>query len=205
MNCSDIKYKFVDYHRGVISQDECNQISEHITVCKSCRNDSEEIIALIKKVSDDKSWEPSKAYWNNLLPRIYSKLEDKKKKYFPIWVTRWAFPVAAAALLVVLSMEFFRITQKETNEVFPLSLTQISQDELQYYVDEQTILGVERDRISGDGIIASDDDKVILKNIIEETDYFVGTNGDYESFFDSINEQEADNIVTLLEKKLISV
>ncbi len=202
MTCTDIKYTLADYLRGKVTQEEYSCITAHLAVCGSCRLDAESLSSVLELVKDEKPWTPSDAYWINILPKIHQRLQDRKVKYLPDWAVRFALPMAAAIAFIIFSAKYFNTPPLETNQTVQSVLAQLPKDELQYYVEQQSIVGVIGDQISNNGSNVSDDDKLILKNIIQVGNYSTESEFDYESLLDSISEQEASNIISILEKKL---
>jgi len=202
MTCTDIKYTLADYLRGKVSQEEYSYITAHLVVCGSCRLDAESLSSFLELVKDEKPWTPSDAYWIDILPKLHQRLEDRNIKYLPDWIVRFALPMAAAIVLIVFSVKYIAIAPSDTTETIQSALAQLSQDELQYYIEQQSIVDVIGDQLSNNGSIVSGDDKVILKNIIQVGNYSTESEFDYESLLDSISEQEASNIISILEKKL---
>lgn len=201
MKCIDIKHTLTDYLRGKVSQDEYRHISDHLADCQSCRSEAEELSAFIELVKDEKTWAPSDAYWTNILPKIHQRLQNRKGKYLPDWVARFVLPLSAAIVLIIFSVRYFVTTTLETSHTIQSALTQIPADELQYYVEQQSIVGVIGDQVSPNGSIISEDDKIILKNIVQNESYLYEGDGDYDWLLDAINENEVDNILTIIEKK----
>jgi hypothetical protein len=204
MTCTDVKYTLADYLRGKVSQQEYRDVRDHLAVCELCRSEAEGLSSFFELVKDEKHWTPSDAYWINIIPKIQQRLEDRRVKYLPAWAVRFALPMAAAIALIIFSFKYFNTAPLETNQTVQSALAQLPQDELQYYVEQQSIVGVIGDQISNNGSIVSEDDKLILKNIIQVGNYSTESEFDYESLLDSLSEQEANNIVSILEKKLVS-
>lgn len=124
IDIEEIKLLLPDYITGTLGAAESdiveNAIKQNAEISKLFR-DMKNALDFVNTVSFS---EPSPRYWNNLLPRIHERIDQKEEKKFlkaiPLW-WKVAIPVAAVILIFVI----YRIshapdedfTQKKTEQV----------------------------------------------------------------------------------------
>jgi len=92
------------------------------------------------------------------------------------------------------------MTSSTSNE--EIAFSQLSPEELQYYIEQQSIVGEDAGTLSTHNAKTSDDDVVIIQDILQSEKYSSVNEIEYESIIESINEQEANDLVSILEKKI---
>ena len=75
MKCKQIKGKFSDYLIGEIDEVTRKEIQEHLTACRSCREELENLSAIWTKLGVLPEEQPS----NNVRARFYATLEEYKQ------------------------------------------------------------------------------------------------------------------------------
>jgi hypothetical protein len=75
MKCKQIKGKFSDYLIGEIDEVTRKEIQEHVTACRSCRGELENLSAIWTKLGVLPEEQPS----NNVRARFYTTLEEYKQ------------------------------------------------------------------------------------------------------------------------------
>jgi len=117
MTCQDIKEKFPDYLIGDLSQEEKEQMQNHIAACPSCREELESLSAIWTKLGVLPEVQPE----TTMRTRFYTMLEDYKndlseekpkarlfeqlKNWFkPVWAGRPAFQLSFSLLFLLVGL-----------------------------------------------------------------------------------------------------
>ena len=107
MTCQDIREKFPDYLIGDLSQEEKEQMQNHIAACPSCREELESLNAIWTKLGVLPEVQPSakmrtqfytmlEDYKNDLgeeKPKVHL-LEQLKNRFRPVWTGRPSFQLS---------------------------------------------------------------------------------------------------------------
>ena len=201
MTCHEVKYSLLDYIKGKVSDAEHESIKEHISKCESCKKELEELLSFYELVKNEVVWKPENTFWVNLLPKIHHRLDDKKVRHFPDTILRYILPLSAAIVLVIFSIQYFHLmTSSTSNE--EIAFSQLPPEELQYYIEQQSVVGEDAGTLSTHNAKTSDDDVVIIQDILQSEKYSSVNEIEYESIIESINEREANDLVSILEKKI---
>ncbi len=101
--CEKTKHLLPDFATGHVDDSVRREIEEHISVCLDCRAELEDVRKTISLVQQETLWKPSESYWMSFLPRVNARLaaEDSRLRV-PAWVTKFAIPLAAALLALVI-------------------------------------------------------------------------------------------------------
>ncbi len=205
MNCKKFQYSIPDFINGKISDTEKSLMDNHLAVCSSCRQEVEDLRTLFAEIDHETAWKPSDNYLATILPRVHERLDKKHSALLPVWVTRFAVPVASAAVIVVFLTTIFplNITDSSSNSVS--SLARVSTDDLNEYVEQQSVIGVSEFSVTDNKVKDSNEDNIILKNILgEEHNGFAYLTSNQESIDYVVSDRDADELIPALEKQYSS-
>ncbi|MDI6766507.1 MAG: zf-HC2 domain-containing protein [Bacteroidota bacterium] len=202
MNCDKVKFQLPDFVRGNLSNQDQVIVIEHIKKCESCRSEVDSLSEVIQVIQQENTWSPADNYWLSLLPRIHKRMEERSKLIMPKLLIKYAVPVMAAVAFIIITLEYLPTSFQISEQGSQLELTQLSQSELQDYMDQQSIVGVTENQLLINGTKVSEDDAAVLKDFAEEENYSLVNDLDYDSLLEVIGEQEELSIVSILEKKL---
>ncbi len=90
-------------------------MENHLAICSSCRQEAEELRALLAEIEHEKAWKPSDNYLATILPRVHERLEKKHSATLPEWITRLAVPLASAAVIVVFLTTIFPLNMNDSS------------------------------------------------------------------------------------------
>ncbi len=201
MKCDDIKYNLLDYIKGKVSNDEHKHMEEHISKCESCQREAEELLSFYELVKNEVIWRPEDTFWASLLPRIHHTLDNRKVQLFPQLILKYIMPISAAIVLVIFSINYFRLMLSSTSKE-EITFSQLQPDELQYYIDQQSIVGEDVGILNTHYAKTPDDDVVIIEDILQSDKYSSINEIDYETIIESIDDQEINNLVSILENNI---
>ena len=203
MKCKDIQYRLPDLLRHKVTEDEYKSFAAHIDSCKQCHDEYESIKIMISEIDKDKLWQPSNTYWNTLLTRIHYRIESKPKSPVYERFIQYAIPAAAAVILIVITLQLIPLRNGMNRLSMQNQIAQLPSEELQDYLHQQSIFGVDESVISTDNISYSDVDKIIMKEILDEG-HSVSTylNNNDEILYETITDQTADKVVSIIENNI---
>lgn len=206
MNCKDVQYRLPDFIRGEITESESKYISGHLLTCKRCSNELESLKILFVHIGKEKSWQPSDLYWNTLLPRINNRIQTTSKWLPYSRIMQLALPIAAAIVLVVLSLQLLPAVNGNNSQRIQADIKQLPNEELHDYLQQQSIVGAEESYDYADNTISSDVDKTIVKELLQEDNSLSSyLDTDQEILYDAINDQTAEKVVAILENKIVQL
>lgn len=81
MNCREVKYYLNDYADGMLPDEMRNQITEHLIICKECKEKFDDIRAILEKSKSlPKSISPKKDLFEGIINRISSGKTSGSRK-----------------------------------------------------------------------------------------------------------------------------
>jgi hypothetical protein len=118
INIEEIKYLIPDYITGSLSQEEAKLAEEAIAKYPEINSLYNEMKAAFEITKNVKYEEPAPQYWNNLLPKIHQKIEERetsgvKNPFAVIW--KILVPVAAVILLFLVYQIYFNTSDNNVN------------------------------------------------------------------------------------------
>ncbi len=204
MNCKDVLCRLPDFIRSEITEGESKSISNHLMTCKQCSNELETLKIFFIQIEKEKAWQPSDLYWNTLLPRINNRIQSTSKWNPYTRIMQIALPAAAAIVLVVLSLQLLPAVNGNNSQDIQADIKQLPNEELHDYLQQQSIVGAEESYDYADNIVSSDADKIVVKELLQEGNSLTAyLNADQEILYDAINDQTAEEVVSILENKSV--
>ncbi|MDP2208756.1 MAG: zf-HC2 domain-containing protein [Bacteroidota bacterium] len=188
MICNEVKYQLPDFIKSRLSEEEHQQIAEHLKQCLICKSELASIEVTFKKFDREYIAEPSSTYWNNLLPRIHNRIEESTKPKYTEWIVRTSIPAMATVAAIFLVIKVFQFDgatiqqQVTTNENI---------ESLIYSLNENEIADLEL-RFSNVNDFNS------IKKFLDSTSVNEGNSYLYQSLH-SLDEKEMDDLLAILE------
>jgi len=175
-------------------------VALHLHECKDCPKELASLQQLYNRLDAMKVEEPDEQYWHTLLPRIHQRIEARRKRRVPGWVPRFAFPLAAAAavLIVVLEVLFPPDGHIESPEVVPQNglrslLQEMSAGELQQMAAE--------DVWTANGLSVLQGDADVLRQLIDTTSIVLVEREEENFVIADFTDEEIDAILAYLDQK----
>jgi hypothetical protein len=115
LNIEELKYLIPDYITGQISDADKAAVEEALKQSSELREFHNELKGTFEFVATVKFEEPSPQYFNNLLPRIHQRIEEREAKKFS-WdkvASFWKVLVPVAAI-VVIALVYYMVKQSDT-------------------------------------------------------------------------------------------
>jgi hypothetical protein len=133
MKCLDVTYLLVELADGTITPEDRTAVEHHLSACASCASDAELLqhtFAALRNVPEEP---PPAHYFNNLLPRIRTRLEKGNRPWqiaVPVWLNKVLAPLAVTGMAVVM-VGLFHLFQP-TDDFMPLRniLGQVPADDI---------------------------------------------------------------------------
>lgn len=112
MNCSEFNEKISVYIDDELSKDEKDKFELHISTCKTCREEYDNMINIIKSLSEIEN----KPIPDNFDETLRIKLEKERKKAYNKSLYKKYLPIAAGLLVIVTSTYFINNIIKIDNK-----------------------------------------------------------------------------------------
>jgi hypothetical protein len=134
---TDIKEMLPVYLEQRLEEERALQVKKHLETCADCRAE----IKLLGMMISEQVPDPGEAFWAAMPERIYrnvQKMQEKKRliDIFSLWnrmlLPRWAWSVAAAGLVLVVTLLIVKPLPKDISRITP------NGDDAAY--DESTIM-----------------------------------------------------------------
>jgi len=203
MKCKYVLHSLPDYVRGSVDKDESDIIADHLLKCSKCSGEKERLTRLFENIQDQRSWTPSVMYWNNLLPRIHSQIENKSSGILSERLIYLCTPLAAFLLIIILAFYFLMPVTDDNSSSFKSSVAQLSRDELQEYIGQEVIIGLHEPYDSTSGIIFSGDDKTVLRELLKQDNpTYLLSEPDQGIDFSNLSDQDVEYLVPIMERNL---
>lgn len=202
MSCKNIRYQLPDFIIEKLSPADEATIREHIKYCESCQSEVASLREAINIIQKENIWSPNNNYWVSLLPRIHKRIEERSNGTLPNRLIKYAVPMMAAIAIIIGIVGYLPSYVQRIQLDAQTELTQLPQSELQDFMDQQPSDGMTEDQSLISGTMVSGDDIVILKSLAEEEYYSLVNELDYDSLLEAIGGQDAESIVSILEKKI---
>jgi len=79
MKCKDLQYDYVDYIKGMLSEEEKSRIDEHLSNCPRCRVEIEKMKNVSVVLDNYKVTEPGENFFINFIPALNLKISTRKE------------------------------------------------------------------------------------------------------------------------------
>jgi len=201
MNCKKFRYAIPDLIRGRLSDTEQTMVRGHLATCTLCQNEMEEFRSLFSEIEKEVSWKPSDNYLATILPRVHELLDRKHLLSLPSWISRFAVPLASAAIIVIFLTKVVPVNFNNPSLITKSSLESLSADDLSDYIEQQFVVGVGEFSGSENRAKELSEDKSILKNIfVDEHPGYAYLASDQESIYDVVSDRDIEELIPMLEK-----
>lgn len=206
MNCREVQHRLPDYARKMLPDRETNAVEEHLRTCSSCQRELKELQRVVQTLKSREESPAPAHYWSNLLPRIHARIEERQRRWLPSWIPRLVYPVAAAALLLVVMMRVGtfdgrKLVVPEENRLRAL-LEEVEVSELQRFAEFDGGLTLYGFTESGDeGDVLSGDRSVLASLLSDEEQLYsrIDLNGFGTS--EDLQDQEVKELITFLDQQ----
>jgi hypothetical protein len=203
MMCSntDIKEMLPAYLDQRLEDERALEVKKHLNTCADCRAE----ISLLGMMISEQVPDPGEAFWAMIPERIYRNVQNMKEKKRPIdiprlWnrmlLPRWAWSVAAAALVIVVTLLIVKPLPKDISTIAP------SGDDTAY--DESTVMDTpgltEFSQTELDDVSRwTDNEFASLGNEIVDV-YITAPERDIHEDLSDLNRQETERLSRSLEE-----
>ncbi|MBL7075252.1 zf-HC2 domain-containing protein [candidate division KSB1 bacterium] len=79
MNCKRVKDNLIDLLEGELVQSESRAVEDHLKGCPRCREDYQSLKTQLKLFGKVEVPDPGAIFWQNYLPRLRRRLEEKQR------------------------------------------------------------------------------------------------------------------------------
>ena len=209
LNCKEVKYLLPDYVQGTISDDDISLVAQHLHECKDCPRELKSLQELYARLESRTESSPAASYWATLLPRIHERIDERKKHYVPRWAPRFVFPLAAAAVIVLVAIRLFspsagmpEMTRLSTGTGVREILQQMDSTEVQA-IRSEFLASNNLITLIGESNPFSGDDEVLVEMLSGVRLSPLQSDVDTRSLVDNLTDEEADAIVSRLSQKTL--
>jgi len=203
MKCTDIQYDLPDFLQGKLSETQQVAIREHLVSCEQCRSEAEQLKEIFSELHHEKAWTPSETYWATLLPRIHQRIEKKSFRTIPEWIPRFAMPLSAAIVLVIVLVTLNPLNIGNRSDELQAILQQLQPDEIQEIIEMQTSSGIlESPSIAEEDVMGlSNGNGSLVELLRDELQVYSIQGVDIESIVRELEEEEISDLVSKLEQR----
>ncbi|MBI1804639.1 MAG: zf-HC2 domain-containing protein [Ignavibacteriae bacterium] len=202
MTCKDARYELPDFVRRKPADESAVTVAAHLEQCTSCRSELEQFRSLLMDLETVKP--PSLSHsvdWASVLPRVHERIEKQRSFILPEWVQRFALPLAAAIAVALFVIKVIPLSTSDSFADLQATLQQLAPEELQDVAQQQSIAEIVEPASQDEQAITSDADTAVLKNILtDENNRSSVADLDHETLLQSLDEQEASDLVSMLEQ-----
>lgn len=140
LNIEDIKILIPDYITGSLNENEKHIIQEAIDKYPEVKEFYNEMISTFKFVDEVEFEVPSPQYFNNLLPRIHQKIEEREEKHAvknPVALI-WKILVPAAAVIILFII--YMVANNPGENINDKNKTLVKTDSVKKDIEQKQIL-----------------------------------------------------------------
>lgn len=128
INIDEIKYLIPDYVTGHLNNAEKLKVEDALSKSNELRDFYNEMKSVFNLTASVKFEVPLPQYWNNLLPRIHDKIEERERSsdflgFKKPLVLIWKVIVPVAAVILIFVIYRITITTDETQYIIKNSIT----------------------------------------------------------------------------------
>jgi len=202
MKCIDVKYLLPEVIEYKLSYEDKIIVLRHLDNCRKCTADYQQIVDLYAQLEKDSPINPPESYWNNLIPRIHKRIDDKPKSIFEGLFAKVSIPTAAAFLALLVVIHMSSVDTVEVKPVFGI------QTELNSIINELTTMDVTSLSTEEMNLLTSLDqkedngsDKYVINKILNEQKSVVES--DYvnvESALKIMDDDELNKLISYLDQ-----
>jgi hypothetical protein len=202
MKCRIIKTQLIEFVRNELDNETRRTIETHLSLCAACR-EKYETTKLILSLSNDKQPEaPSDSYWVSLLPRIRARIDAQTMSTPAGVLQRYLVPLAAAIVLIVISLHIVNIGSTSNLGDTRYILQQVPETELQEFMQKLSIVGIHETKQPERDSILTNDDGVVVSDLLSGEISVAGYIADDPVFmYETISNRTANEIVSIIASK----
>ena len=201
MKCNDVMILLPEYFRGKTSEEDNAHISEHLKICSSCKYESGDVQTMVDLIGKEKYWEPDSFYWNNLIPKVHNRIEQRRNRSTYGWIIRFVMPVAAALSILILVLTNFNKPNTDNQYAGHFNLNSVPLSELgEYYAIQTALEEFNQLSVDSSGNEQSADSEILTEIIAQDDKNIVSSYFDDKDILDLISKENDASIVAALQK-----
>lgn len=120
IHIEEIELLLPDYITGLLNEEDKQKVEDALASSSSLKALYTEMKDALDFADSVQAQEPSPQYWNNLLPRIHQKIEEKERRKSFSYAWKILLPAAAVILIFIIFRISFtpkiEITEKQINK-----------------------------------------------------------------------------------------
>lgn len=199
MKCRIIQMQLLEYLRGELDTETRGTITSHLDSCVACKEEYETTTLILSLSTMKKSEFPTESYWVSLLPRIRTKIDAQVLPAADGFIQRYLVPLAAAIVLIIISLRIGDIGSVSNLENTQYILQQVPETELQEYLQKQSIIGIHESKHQSRETILTSDDGVVVSDLIAGKSSVAGyVDEDPVLMYETISNQTANEIASII-------
>jgi hypothetical protein len=113
MKCKDIRYDYIDYVKGMLSDDKMSMIDDHLTNCESCRKEIEEIKNFSRTLDNYQVSTPNDSFFINFIPRLNERIDGRTKTSYSKKVVNFVLSFSTLSSVIILVIILMQVGHQD--------------------------------------------------------------------------------------------
>ena len=213
MKCKELKYDYLDYLKGKVSEELKSQIEKHLEECVKCKEEIDKMRVLSRELDNYKVELPDNTYFINFIPKLnerldVNKIKNKSKKALNYALSFSTF-LSIVLVLFFLSQIGYKelpysisnnknIVEKSNNNVETPTIEEIEPSVINY---EHYETGSLIQKIKNKELIERKATHLLASAVIDEHGDEFFSREHLSSFIEDLSDEEVDNVINNLKTK----
>lgn len=213
MKCKELKYDYLDFLKGKVSEELKSQIEKHLEECEKCKEEINKMRVLSRELDNYKVELPDNTYFINFIPKLNERLDVNKIKNKSKKALNYA--LSFSTLLSIVLVLFFlsqigykelpysisnnkNIVEKTNNNVETPTIEEIEPSVINY---ENYETGSLIQKIKNKELIERKATQLLASAVIDEHGDEFFSRENLSSFIEDLSDEEVDNVINNLKTK----
>lgn len=213
MKCKELKYDYLDYLKGKVSEELKSRIEKHLEECVKCKEEIDKMRVLSRELDNYKVELPDNTYFINFIPKLNERLDVNKIKNKSKKALNYA--LSFSTLLSIVLVLFFlsqigykelpysisnnkNIVEKTNNNVETPTIEEIEPSVINY---EHYETGSLIQKIKNKELIERKATQLLASAVIDEHGDEFFSRENLSSFIEDLSDEEVDNVINNLKTK----
>ena len=213
MKCKELKYDYLDFLKGKVSEELKSQIEKHLEECVKCKEEIDKMRVLSRELDNYKVELPDNTYFINFIPKLNERLDVNKIKNKSKKALNYA--LSFSTLLSIVLVLFFlsqigykelpysisnnkNIVEKSNNNVETPTIEEIEPSVINY---EHYETGSLIQKIKNKELIERKATQLLASAVIDEHGDEFFSRENLSSFIEDLSDEKVDNVINNLKTK----
>ena len=212
-DCREIQNHLPDYFLGRVSDEDGRLIEEHLAHCQSCQAEAAELDRAFIALKQSETSLPPESYWQNFLPRLHERIEERKRsglvfgigRQFGPWIQKVLIPSAALVATIFVLTRIPFVPKPSSSELRQLVQEMNVNEMWEATETSHSVLMAEPDSRAGAVLAQDEETRQALNSLVavssDELDRFQQATllGFAGTALEDLNDEDAETVITRLE------